>query len=992
MDSSRHLPEADRMRTTLCSVLLLQLSILSGQAAAAWERFESSELPAGWQAVGRNTTISTVTERALEGQRSLQWNWTQSSTEVSWRLPNPAAGSGNLVFLQWVRLEKALPGTRLQVELRAADGSSLSFEMHLRFTGWRTIAVPYSSMEGAGAARIEEVRWRLAGAVPASGSVWLDQVIVGHKMDVRHQYPDLQAPFVWKDREPHMWENPVYWFDAQPPPARPSSLELEAVRKIRDRWEARLAGSGTVTDEDVDRLTEQLRAFNVRREGRLVRGNQIRLRTYTTWMLPPDLAKAVEADQDGAHEFSDYTELMYRAARSWRRATRPNHRKRLGDLLVLMTEHLLDQGWAAGSNQGTVYLSGYQMRHYFPALFLAREPLAEAGLLEQAAAAARWYGKAGSLLDEHRAPNMDYFNTLSQGTLLSLLMDPDEERQVAWLRAFSSSLSAQLTDTDTGSENGFKSDGTAYHHWGHYPAYAIGAIASLGVLFDVLHDTPFQLDDDARASFRTVVLASRMYSQLHDWPIAISGRHPFSGGIGHARGAFAALAKYPDPLLKTSPDREIAAACLRLWGPPRDPELRQLFQRANIEPEELTGFATFPYANHAVYRGSPSWMVSLKGYSRYVWSSEIYTADNRYGRYQSNGAIEILLDKGRKASGFVQDGWDWNRLPGTTAIHLPLDELESPRRGTLMRRSEETFAGGVAADGDGAFGFILNEDFFGHRLQARKSVFAADGFLIAVGSGIFSDHNSAPAETTLFQVALPSENFPLTLGSPLNGPVTTFPWTNDSHSSSPTWVIDPASNGFWFPDPSRLRLSREPQESRHNKTKKPTRGAFASAWFDHGVKPIDEGYIYAILPAASPEQMRAFDEAMASTSPRFRILRQDSALHAVRLANPDRLGFVIYEPGNWDDLPLLLATETACLLWVRRESDGIVVWTANPDLNIDESGSRPVSIAFTIRGLWQRSPDTPGTVAVERGSDRTHVSLHTRHGETVRLSLSPTRQ
>lgn len=43
----------------------------------------------------------------------------------------------------------------------------------------------------------------------------------------------------------------------------------------------------------------------------------------------------------------------------------------------------------------------------------------------------------------------------------------------------------------------------------------------------------------------------------------------------------------------------------------------------------------------------------------------------------------------RKASGYNENGWDWNRLPGTTTIHLPFELLNSPLPGTTMARSKE---------------------------------------------------------------------------------------------------------------------------------------------------------------------------------------------------------------------------------------------------------------------------------------------------------------
>ena len=77
-------------------------------------------------------------------------------------------------------------------------------------------------------------------------------------------------------------------------------------------------------------------------------------------------------------------------------------------------------------------------------------------------------------------------------------------------------------------------------------------------------------------------------------------------------------------------------------------------------------------------------MLSLKGYNSDVWSSEIYTADNRFGRYQSHASAQVIGIEGALKSGYTQEGWDWNRYPGVTSIHLPFEILDSPIKGTLM--------------------------------------------------------------------------------------------------------------------------------------------------------------------------------------------------------------------------------------------------------------------------------------------------------------------
>ena len=130
-------------------------------------------------------------------------------------------------------------------------------------------------------------------------------------------------------------------------------------------------------------------------------------------------------------------------------------------------------------------------------------------------------------------------------------------------------------------------------------------------------------------------------------------------------------------------------------------------------------------------------MVTLKGYTTDVWGAEIYAKDNRYGRYQSYGSVQIM-GKGnpvsRAGSGFVQEGWDWNRLPGTTTIHLPFELLDSPLKGTTMARSTENFSGSSSLGGmNGMFAMKLTErdyENFTPDFVARKSVFCFDNRMI----------------------------------------------------------------------------------------------------------------------------------------------------------------------------------------------------------------------------------------------------------------------
>ncbi|EJW89525.1 chondroitinase, partial [gut metagenome] len=75
------------------------------------------------------------------------------------------------------------------------------------------------------------------------------------------------------------------------------------------------------------------------------------------------------------------------------------------------------------------------------------------------------------------------------------------------------------------------------------------------------------------------------------------------------------------------------------------------FREQGIQPAPAPeGFFVYNYGSTGIFRRK-NWMVTLKGYTTDVWGSEIYVKDNRYGRYQSYGSVQIMGQPSRKASG-----------------------------------------------------------------------------------------------------------------------------------------------------------------------------------------------------------------------------------------------------------------------------------------------------------------------------------------------------
>ncbi|EDO26037.1 predicted protein, partial [Nematostella vectensis] len=273
-------------------------------------------------------------------------------------------------------------------------------------------------------------------------------------------------------------------------------------------------------------------------------------------------------------------------------------------------------------------------------------------------------------------------------------------------------------------------------------------------------------------------------------------------------------------------DKDVAGAYLRLWG--KDDILNSsIFSQVNDIPmENLSGYYTFPLAATAVHRRD-NWAALIKGYSKYVWASEIYVNENRYGRYPANGTVQLLNEKGEAGSGFKQEGWDWNRYPGATVIYLPFKELES-KMALIMFRSNETFAGTTTLDGNGIFGMILNESKgsnadgketkigYPGKLYAKKSVFSFGNKLIYIGTDISSIDEKNPTETAIFQSFLTDTKAPIYTSSET---IQKFPYQMElkSNDASGSWLVDPYGNGYHILSNTPVQIKRSKQQSYHNK-------------------------------------------------------------------------------------------------------------------------------------------------------------------------------
>lgn len=176
---------------------------------------------------------------------------------------------------------------------------------------------------------------------------------------------------------------------------------------------------------------------------------------------------------------------------------------------------------------------------------------------------------------------------------------------------------------------------------------------------------------------------------------------------------------------KTKYDPELAAAYLRLVSYTETPDknspdylpkastaneqkLKQLFEAQGFRPEpDPQGNLALGYGCVSVQRRD-NWAAVVRGHSRYLWAAEHYLDANFFGRYLAHGSMQILTGKSDEMVTFTTSGWqeagfDWNRFPGTTTIHLPFDQLRAKVMNVdtfsgmeEMLYSDEAFAGGLS--------------------------------------------------------------------------------------------------------------------------------------------------------------------------------------------------------------------------------------------------------------------------------------------------------
>ena len=952
--------------------LLCLLLPLSAQQVIGFE----NDVPPGFTASDKKA-LSLSNRYYKDGQKSLQWEFSPGSTmnvalDAPLVLDKKSERTHGITL--WVYNEKSQPDS-LRVEfLNTAGKVSYWFTYRLQAPGWRACWIGFQSMRGDKADKAIAA-YRVV-APNRKGRVYFDRLKFPETAMNLRTTPDMQIAYndlavgrdLWHWCRVWEWEQNTYDI---PRPAKLTDRQRQDLKTIETRLDEACAPPSN-TAPLAKKARDLYTKAGIHPSGTGFVGFPLltpdELRRHDGELTWADLEVMLSGFAYGAYSSKSYeAESEYFAA--W--------------------DYAIDQGFAYGSGMGTNHHYGYNVRKIYTTAWMMRKAIWKSPRRDEILGALLFW----SALQETRRPCeevrdelLDSWNTLLQPKLIAAMLMPDDGNRVQALQGLTRWVSGSVKYTP-GTIGGIKVDGTTFHHGGFYPAYTTGALATLSDYVAATSGTEFLPSLEARQMLASAFLTMRNYSNLWEWNTGIGGRHPFGSKMGAADiKAFAQLALSGDFSGQGDAfDRSLAADYLRLNAGKNNPEAR-LFKDKGVEAAKAPqGFFVYNYGAAGIHRRA-DWMVTLKGYNTNVWGSEIYTKDNRYGRYSSYGSVQVMGYPSREASGYVEDGWDWNRLPGTTTIHLPFELLENPNPGTLMARSPEEFAGTSSLEGrNGMLAMKLAEakyKNFTPDFVARKSAFCFDNRIVCLGTGITNTNAQFSTETTLFQSAYRPGKTPIAM----MGQEIDQPSFGAKLAGGPTcWLRDGYGNHYLVTE-GLVRVQVAEQQSLHEKTKAATKGTFASAFIVHGLAPKEATYAYSILIQPTAEELAA-----AQKAPGYSILRRDQQAHIVFDRATGITGYAAFEAVALpdDDVVADIAPET--MVMRRTSADGkLIVSVCDPNLHIGEktyTTPEPSAESFKtlrLKGNWTLAePHAKAKVASQGGN--TEVTVACQHGQPVEL-------
>ncbi len=282
--------------------------------------------------------------------------------------------------------------------------------------------------------------------------------------------------------------------------------------------------------------------------------------------------------------------------------------------------------------------------------------------------------------------------------------------------------------------------------------------------------------------------------------------------------------------------------------------------------------------------------------------------------------------------------WDWQKIPGTTIIQKPA----LPHWREIAKKGRSEFVGSVT-DGEygaAAFDFTSVHD----SLRAHKSWFFFDSEYVCLGSDI-NTKSEFPVYTTLNQCLL---NGVVVAGIKLDQINLS---KGEVNLKSIDWVLHDGV-AYIFPKTTNAKLINQTvtgnwRAINHQAwaTEEPVKKDVFCLWLDHGVKPVNAGYEYFVVPNLNPQQVKDYRKNLP-----VQIVSNNSEVQAVFHKNLKISQAVFYKAGSLKlNDQITITVDKPCMVMVKEKGNQI------EKISVSDPSRKQKSIQLKVSGKFQGS-------------------------------------
>ena len=314
--------------------------------------------------------------------------------------------------------------------------------------------------------------------------------------------------------------------------------------------------------------------------------------------------------------------------------------------------------------------------------------------------------------------------------------------------------------------------------------------------------------------------------------------------------------------------------------------------------------------------------VSLRMHSKRTYAAEVHVNRENLKGYHLSDGVYFLMQRGDEYEG-LPPVWDWRKLPGLTFRDT---EDDFPYGNDVPKAGTTSFVGGVS---DGRAGAAAM-DYRKEDVAARKAWFFGNAGWVCLGAGISAAREEC-LTTSINQCRLQSAVMLSRHGSVSR-------MAGSSTALDDLRAVHHDGVGYYLLGPHRTVVDTGFRsgtwtgiEERSPRTETVTEEVF-SLRIDHGSRPEDAAYAYAVLPGIDLDRFAELEADMP-----VRVLSSSASLQAVSWAENQMVQAAFYEPGALNVREnLSLHVDAPCLLMIRFDEDVCTLSVADPTQELDQ--------------------------------------------------------